>query len=327
MKILRIATSGFRGLPDTTFELGDRNTGRAFDVVYVTGPAGAGKTSFLEAIVAAKENVAPYGPPVAQDDYVRAGESAAKVTVDWLLDDPERARCGASSNVVPTESIFSNRFVPPARHDAAIVSVLGDYSTHSALGKVEYFHASRRLPRGSHASAIAGTAVPSIARAQRLGRDDAKYGALEAFAVHAALGLDEGDPNDRHSERATAVRLAAAFASLCSTKRLDGVQRVEGAIVARFVDGAGRAYRVDQLSEHEKQAFLFAGTFVRHGVHGSLVLVDTPELHFGGADARAFVTALARLGSDNQLVVATGSQEVLAGVPAAQVIRLPGSRA
>jgi hypothetical protein len=327
MKILRISTNGFRGLPDRTFELGEPGSPQPFDVVCVTGPAGSGKTSFLEAILAAKENVGPYGPPTGQAEYVRGGESGAKVRVDWVLSGDERARTGALTNVMSSESIFSSGFVPAPQHDPALVSILAGYSHHPELGKVEYFHAGRRIPRGLNAGALAAAAVPAIAKAQRLGRDDSKYAGLDAYAVQTALGLDEGDPNDRGGDRPAAARLAAAFASLSSTKRLDGVQRIDGVIHPRFVDGGGRHYRLEQLSDGERQAFLFAATFVRSGVTGSLVLIDTPELHASGADAQTFLRAVSRLGADNQLIVATGSSEVLNGVPPAQIIRLPGSRA
>lgn len=327
MKIKRLKTNGFRGLPDRVFDLGEPTATQPPDVVYVTGPASSGKTSFLDAIIAAKENVAPYGPPLPQEDYVRAGESAAKVGVEWLLSEEERAQSGASSNLVLSESVFADGFVPGPPHDPALASILGAYTLHAELGKVEFFHAGRRITRGPNAAGIAAAAIPAIAKAQRLGKEDAKYAWIEAYLVHTALGLDEGDPNDQARPRKAAARVASAFESLCRTKRLDGVQRVAGAIVPRFVDGRGHACRIDQLSDAEKQALLFATTFVRCGVSGSIVLIDTPELHFAGPDVPALVAGLASLGTRNQLIVATASTEALAGVPSSHVIRLQGSRA
>jgi hypothetical protein len=327
MKIQRLITNGFRGLPDRTFELGEPRGGSPFDLVFVTGPAGSGKTSFLDAIVAAKENVGPYGQLRAPAEYVRRGESGAKVRVDWVLSEEERSRSGAPSSQIATESIFASAFVPTPAHDPAIVSILGEYDLDPRTGKVEFFHARRRLPRGVNARSITAAAVPSIARGMRLLRDDAKYAGLEEHAVQAFLGLDVGDPNERGGERLAAAQLAAAFSTLCRTKRLDGVRRIDGGLEPRFIDGGGGQYGIDQLSDSERQAFLFAGTFVRSGVSGSLVLIDTPELHLSGADAQAFVTALTRLGADNQLVIATSSAEVLAIASPSQVIRLEGSRA
>jgi hypothetical protein len=325
MKIHRIITNGFRGLPDRTFELGAPRGGAPFDVVFVTGPAGSGKTSFLDAIVAAKENVGPYGQPRSPTEYVRRGESGAKVRVDWVLSEGERVRSGATASLIPTESIFASSFIPAPMHDQAIVATLSAYDLDASTGKVEFFPARLRLPRGG-ATSLTAAAVPSIARGLRLTRDDAKYGGLEEYAVAASLGLDSGDPNERGGERLSAGRLAAAFSALCRTKRLDGVRRIEGGFEPRFIDGRGVFHGIDQLADSERQAFLFAATFVRSGVSGSIVLIDTPELHLGGADAAAFVQALAGIGVDNQLIVATSSAEVLATAPASQVIRLEAER-
>lgn len=327
MKIQRLITNGFRGLPDRAFDLGEARGDKPFDIVFVTGPASSGKTSFLDAIVAAKENVGPYGQRRPPAEYVRRGESGAKVRVDWLLSEAESARTGAQKSRIATESIFASEFVPAPGHDPAIVSILSDYDLDPETGKVELFHARRRLSRGASPQGITAAAIPSLALSLRLTRDDAKYAGLEEYAVQTSLGLDAGDPNERGVERRAYAKLAAAFSSLCRSKRLDGVRRAGSGLEPRFADSEGGHYGIDQLSDSERQAFLFAGTFARCGVNGSLVLIDTPELHLGGADAQAFVTAIARLGADNQLVIATGSTEVLALASSpAQVIRLEGPR-
>jgi hypothetical protein len=326
MKIQRISTNGFRGLPDRSFELVEARGGSPFDLVIVTGGAGSGKTSFLDAILAAKEDVGPYGPKRSSAEYVRPGELGAKVRVDWLLSSDERTRAGAAEAAVSTESIFSAAFVPAPDHHAGLAAVLAEYDRDPAVSKVEYFHASRRLPQSGGARAIAAGAVPAVDRMLRVSRDDAKFAGLVDHVVQAFLGLDEGDPNAR-GDRRSAERLAAAFASLSrSGKQLDGVQRAGSGFEPRFVDAAGVRSGLGQLSDSERQAFLFAATFLRSGINGSLVLVDTPELHLGGADARAFVAALSRLGADNQIVVATASAELVAATPAAQVIRLDAGR-
>ena len=213
-------------------------------------------------------------------------------------------------------------------HDPGLASVLGEYDHRDpAVGKVEVLPRLPAPAAGRGARAIAAAAVPAVDRMLRVTRDDAKFSGLVEYAVQAFLGLDEGDPNAR-GDRRNAERLAAAFASLCrSGKCLDGVQRSAGGLEPRFVDAAGAHAGLAALSDGERQAFLFAATFLRSGINGSLVLVDTPELHLGGPDARAFLAALTRLGADNQIIVATSSTEIVAGAPPAQVIRLDAGRA
>jgi hypothetical protein len=315
MKIRRVITNGFRGLPDRAFELAPASTRAPADLVFLTGPGGAGKTSLLEAIIAAKEDIAPYGLSRSARSFVRQGETAAKVRVDWVLSPDERARSGATSVEISSESIFSDGIFSSAEHDPALVALLGVYDVDRAIGKVEYFHASRRIPRGGIPS-IASVAGPSAERLVRLTRDDAKYAEVLQYVLEASLGL-----HDVEGVKG-AQRLVDAFSSLCRTRRLAGLEREGRAIVPRFADTRGTSVGVEELSDSERQALLFAVTFLRSGVERSLVLIDTPELHIPEREVGAFVAAIQRLGVDNQLIMATGSQSAVTENPTAHVVSL-----
>ena len=147
MKIARVTVSGVRGLPDRTFDLTDPSSGRPLDMVFVTGAPGSGKTSFLDAIAAAKEDVAPYGPRLSPAPYVRRGSVAAKIRVDWWLTDDERARLAADKPEISSESILSPSIPPSAAHDARLVALLGAYDHSPATPKI------RVLPRAPDAGA------------------------------------------------------------------------------------------------------------------------------------------------------------------------------
>src|SRR6185295_3330158 len=94
MKLRRITTDGVRGVADRLYDFTQRRGVGAAPVVVVTGPAGSGKTSLLDAIAAAKEDVAPWGARHSWSRVVRAGAGAAKVRIDWELDADERSRMG-----------------------------------------------------------------------------------------------------------------------------------------------------------------------------------------------------------------------------------------
>ena len=94
MKIRKLSVDGFRGLPDRELSLLDPRTDAAFGLVLVTGPRASGKTSLLEAIIAAKEQIGPYGPELSASSLVRLDATAAKVRVEWELSGAERARYG-----------------------------------------------------------------------------------------------------------------------------------------------------------------------------------------------------------------------------------------
>ncbi|MRG92978.1 AAA family ATPase [Polyangium spumosum] len=313
MKIKRLISNGFRGLPDRTFDFTSPRTGAPADIVVVTGPSGSGKTSLLEAIIAAKEDVGPYGLKRSSNDFVRPGEAAAKVRVDWVLSQEERARVGATGVELSSESIFAPNLFSSIDHDPSLVALLGEYDVDPAVSKVEYFHANRRIPRGG-APSIATLGVPEAERLARLTQDDAKYALVSQYIAEANLGL-----HDKGGTRG-AERLAEAFGRLCRTRQLAGVEQVGRAIVPRFADARGTVVGLEGLSDTAKQALLFAVTFLRSGIEGSLVLIDTPELHIPEPEVGAFVAALARMGLDNQLVLATGSPGVVAGNPDALVV-------
>ncbi len=317
MKVRQILVDGFRGLPDRELSLIDPRTDAAFDLVLVTGGRSSGKTSLLEAIIAGKEQVGPYGTLAPASSLVRLDASAAKVRITWQLSSSERDRYGVTKRHLVGESIFGDTLLEPPAPEPALAALLSEYVTDPGFGKVEYFHASRRLPLGTtiDLSKSAGTALD---RMTRLGRDDMKYSGLIRFIVEAGLGLDV----DAEGKAKPQGRVKRAFEALCPTKQIGGLYRSGDAMLPAFVDRNRRAYSLAQLSDSELDALLFATTFVRASIAGSVVLIDTPEKHLGDADAREFVKALSQLDEDNQLIVATQSKALLSSVHADQVIRL-----
>ncbi len=311
MRIRKVWFDGVRGLPDREFDLTDAKSGGAARLVAITGAASSGKTSFLDAIVAAKEHVGSYGSPPAPASVVRLGEDAAKIRVEWELSQLERDRYGVTEQALVAETLFGDAVLSPPEPHPALAALLSEYDPEPDAGKVEYFHASRRLPIGASVD-LTKAAGTQADRMMRLEKSDAKYTGLVRFVVEAGLGLDvdaEGQPR-------APGRAKRAFEALCSTKRLGGLYSAEGSVLPGFFDAQGAAYGLSQLSDSELEAFLFAISFVRSGLAGSrcgsLILIDTPEKHLGAEDAVRFVDALSRLGEENQLVVATRSRDLVA---------------
>jgi hypothetical protein len=317
MKVRRLITDGFRGLPDRSYSLIDPRSDSGFGLVLVTGSRSSGKTSFLEAIIAAKEQVGPYGAVQPPSSYLRAGETAAKIRVEWEISEAERARYGAPRRSIQTESIFGDAVVESPAPDPVIAALLGEYDPDPAFGKMEYFHATRRLPLGATIDLSKAPGDP-LDRMSRLGRDDVKYSSLIRYIVEAGLGLDRGPDGSPKPPG----RIKAAFDALCPTKTIGGLYKSGDALLPVFIDHSNKAYSLAQISDSELDSLLFAATFVRSGVQGSVVLIDTPERHLGDAETREFVHALSRLGDSNQLIVATRSEALLASVHSDQVIRL-----
>lgn len=321
MKIRKLEVDGFKGLGDRRFGFVDERSGKAARIVAVTGRAASGKTSVLDAILAAKESVGPYGALPASSELVRYDADAAKVTVEWEVSSTECDRFGISDGRITTESIFGETGIAPAAPDPGFAALLSEYDADASSGKVEYFHAHRGISLGG-ALDLSKSAGDTMDRMARLASDNTKYVGLVRFIVEAGLGLDI----DAGGKAKPAGRIKDAFELLCSTKKLGGLYRAGGQVLPGFFDPTEKIpFGLTQLAASELDALLFATTFVRAGLVsnqvGSLILVDSPEKHVGEADAGRLVAGLAELGAENQLVVATRAPSVIA--IAQHVLQLP----
>jgi hypothetical protein len=318
MRLRGISVDGFRGLPDRSFPLVDPGSGKAAALVVVTGPTGSGKTSFLEAIIAAKEKIAAYGPIKPDRDWLRPGATSAKVKTEWEITPAERDRVGATRDVLMAESLFGA--AAPVEFDDALLALLGNYESDPEVPKVEYFHASREMSLGGGVDATK-LSDGGMDRMFRLGRDNAKYDPLVKFIVAAGLGLDIDDSGKPRPQG----RVTQAFAKLCTTKKLAGLYRAGDGVFPGFQDSAGRPLGLTQISSGELDALLFAATFVRSGVRNSVVLIDSPELHRSDLEAKLFVEGLMAIEQDNQLIVATRAPSIIGMVPRTALVTLAAS--
>jgi len=303
MKIQRATFIGVRGVPDLTLDLTDARTGVPHELVVVSGPSGSGKTRMIEALIAAKEAIRPYGAMAAGDPWIGAG-SAAKILVTFHLDEAEREFAGTTSHTLDGEVIFyPDRANGEA--DDGLRAVLGRYAHNPAYGKVDYFPVERRIPTFPPFPGL-GSAEQRVAR---LGKDPRKYG----FIVHFLRTLEH--------DGARRERFAASLAALSPTCRY--VPDQSGEVVPRcFSSRGGPPATTAELSHGEADAVIFAATAAAIGLDHSLVFIDRPELHVD--DLHHFVSGLASLGKGNQLFV-TGRPELAAVAGGAHVVSLKGA--
>lgn len=303
MKIQRATFFGVAGVPNLTLDLTDARSGAPHPLVVVTGPSGSGKTRLIEALIAAKEAIRPYGLMTPGAPWIASG-NAARVLVTFHLDEAERDFAGASAPALEAEVIFA----PERAHceaDDGLRAVLGRYAHNPAHGKVDYFPAERRFTTFPPFPGFG----PAEQRVVRLTKDQRKYGFVFPF-----LRALEADAARRE-------RFAAALAALSPTCRY--VHDRSGEVIPRcFSSRGGAPVTALQLSHGEADAVLFAATAAAIGLDHSLVFVDRPDLH--ADDLGHLVAGLASLGQDNQLVL-TGRADLAAAAPAALVVNLEGA--
>ena len=328
MKILELSLEGFLGAPDGTYSFQHPHTHDPLPVVVVTGPAQSGKTSLLEAIIAVKELVGSYGAPPDARSLARRGARSGAAVATWRLSPAEMERAGTTQAIWRTE-VTVGEGAPPPDVDPRFQSVLEAHSLEPQCGKFEYFAADRRLPRRD------GLAEPpilpsTVEAATRLRRGAEKYLGVHRALVECALAdatrrltqLKERGIAFASEEGDALTPYRKVLAGLLPQLRLDGLETYRGQQVVRFVRRDGTWCTLTELSEGERQVVLLAVTFLQLGLNDSVVLIDEPELHLHPDNHVGVLQALAGLGLDNQLIVATSSPEIVRFASEHERIRL-----
>jgi energy-coupling factor transporter ATP-binding protein EcfA2 len=298
---------GVAGVPDGDYSFLDPATGAALDFVLVTGPSASGKTRLLEAIALAKEAIAPYGTLPETAHLIRRGSGGAKVVLAWEFDEEERGYAGLDEEPAETETIFEEGGVRPAPMNLAML--LARYvhrasrPRYAAPGKVEYFHAGRRVPW----RAPNGTNEPEQ-RAHRAVRSDRKYAFVPTLV--ASLASSAASSADRESFEA----FLGLFTDGC---KLAPPSAGGAAFLSNGVARAG-----SELPSSDAHAVLVAATATVLGLDRSLVLVDRPELAGTGGGAARLIQAWRSLGQGAQVLAASSSTELVNALPPERVIRL-----
>jgi recombinational DNA repair ATPase RecF len=91
----RLELRGVRALADRAFDLAAPGARLDQGPLFITGGPASGKTTLLEAIIAASEGVYPTRP--ADDDLVRNNSREATIVAHWRLTPAEAAAVGADS--------------------------------------------------------------------------------------------------------------------------------------------------------------------------------------------------------------------------------------
>ncbi|NUP10216.1 MAG: ATP-binding protein [Polyangiaceae bacterium] len=304
MKLKSATFLSIRGLPDIQCPFGDP-MGPPADVMAITGAPASGKTRIIEAILAAKEVLAPYGPMVTGEPWLRAGESSAKIELTFVLDEEEQRMTGVKDRTVRAEALFGPR---ACRHEAdeGFLSLLERYEHGPRYGKFEYFPDNRSLPPPGPPHGL--QAVEQ--RMWRIGRDVRKYGFVPRLL------------NDLGQDAARAERFTNALHMLSPTVQYVGP--TGGDPLRCFSSRGGGPSTCHELSSSEAHAVLIASTAALLHLERSIVFLDKPEISVDERNIVSFVSGVRNLAKDLQVIVATTSPTLVASLGPRAVVDLGG---
>jgi hypothetical protein len=306
MKLKKVVFKGVRGLRDGAFDLTDPSTGEPHSLVLVSGPEASGKTRFLEAIVAAKELIAPYAARSQPAPWIPPGGTAAKVALTWQLTAEEQSYGALGGAAAETESIFTN-VGATFPEDDGIVAVLKRYDHGHTAGKVEYFPAYRPVPT----SGLGAGLSPFEQKPLRATADPRKF----ASVVRVVHELSGGGP--------TADYFAAILERLSPTCRFEPAAAADA--FPRCFPGPWGPRSLRELSSSELDAVVLAAIAVLLGLTSSLVLIDSPDLFAPPGSIPQLAEGLLSLGQDVQVIATTRSPEAFRLQKPNQVITLGGA--
>lgn len=303
MKLARATLHGVTGLADVSLVLAE-GSAQPPDLFVLGGGPGSGKTRVLEAIIAAKETAGPYLGMVRPEAFCD-GDREARVELYLALDEQERAlapSAGTPARVVVTWSRSGTR----VECDRALARLLASYEHEPSTSKFDYVPETRQRAWGARSDGL-GALEQSL---QRLSKDPQKYSFLPRFLTAIRT--------DTPKRRAFADALAAISATVRFHEPEDPRDETQ------FSSRGGAGCFLSELSSSEVEAVILAATAVNVALERSIVFFDRPELNRSPERAVALVQSLAKLGRDNQWIVATGSRAVMDSVQRAHLHVLGG---
>jgi predicted ATPase len=291
----------------------------------VTGPPGSGRTTVLEAIVAAKENAGAYGMAPRARDFAR-GTGSVELRWELELFEQQTLRTPHSEVVLSWDL---GRSGPQEVAGPVVADWLRTYSTSPTRWKMEYLHATRTLPDGPSGPSA------GVEPALRLTRDASKYAFVRPYLEQVAREESASALANLKSDgivladglHKAGSRFADALGLLNPRLRWDGCEVGAGEgerSKTWFVRPVGPRVELGELTSSESMAVLVAAAWARLGLEHATLLVDHPEAQLHPEQHAGFFDALAALMRKGQLIVTTTSPAILRSVGSAKVVVLEG---
>lgn len=345
MKIAKVVIENFRRIERLELDFTD-SFGRVRPVTVLVGPNGCGKTSVLDAIgaaIGAGQELSGVRPSLPYDTrrMVRRGAEFARVTCSLRFNEDE---------LTLTQELLRSSTFGSIAAPGSEVSVSWTFPHPDHPGATRGWSESSpsdawRLLKGRiMAVRSLRAAPPGAAWLRRLGRVvtvDQQRTILSRVVSPQAAGLgDAPGPRRTDNPRQILVDLALKHAvpgapgaedlfarvrdqynAICAPRSLVGAVQDGDDFDVLFHDGE-RGYGFDDIASGEAMILLLLITLTAERIHRSIVLVDEVELHQHPVWQHRLLSALPRMGEDNQFIVTTHSDYLLTSLDRGSVHRV-----
>lgn len=307
MKLHNLTTQSFRSLPDATWSFADGAGTQAHPITIVTGKAGCGLTSFMDAIAVVAARLGRFGAAPDASDVLRGDASVGRVRTRWELNEEEMRAGGTNEPLQDADIVFRRGALGMTEADPALLGALSKYDHKPTTSKVVYFPALRI----TNAGFTPMSDFESDQRSTHLSSDPQKYAglprAITALAFKRAAGGDDA-----------LARLEQLFAKLSPVARFAGLS---GTGQPEFKSARQPIIPFRRLSFAERNAFVFAASFALMGLERSVILVDAPELGLAPGEAARWLDVLREVAPAAQWIVATRDPALLSERHVVEVAR------
>lgn len=360
MKVKELVLRNYKGFgPDAApisfcDELGNVN-----DVTVIVGPNGSGKSSVLQAIAmlvgsAARRKLQPaelewpgFGfewlsnnaqnaEVVANLTFTREEIAATQDFAQQLIDKGWNIQVPSDSEEVRLWLNFSTQRLLAGPNQARslyqckgyeyALQLNGGESTLSShlrrVGAIYWYTEQRTALSITRAVENAESESQIAITDAELRRILHEWDSFHLRVTRPGSGLREGQ-RDRFAFLQSLFQSVFPGRSLAGAEPHPSPERLLSPPLFWLKDEQGRSYELSNMSAGERAIFPMLIDFATWEIHNSIILIDEIELHLHPPLQQAMVRALPKLGTNNQFIITTHSDDVALMFNKSKIIRLP----
>lgn len=335
IKIRRIKIQDYKGIDELEMNFPGPRMPDEPDIIVMGSENGLGKTSLIEccallllAISLGKERFMlgdRYSTINVPDLLIKAGAPSAKISGDMVLGDKSITvqmrldRHGGvkiSGELSAIEELGLERRDPESAIDAFIRAICGFTPNPVIANEFLLFHSYRKVQEGNPELGMMVDRGRSPRRPPFL-RYEFPMSAFKLRLLRSMMGkanlfesVEDHEPDDTIKKL---NELMLEYAGGEIHKLRPAADNTVDFRVLRL--GEKNSFTFDGLSSGQKEIISTLFLIWYHTLHNpSVVFIDEPELHLNGQWHRSFVQKLLSLAPQNQYIIATHSEDVMASV-------------